>query len=1116
MKKITERSGYAKFSGLQKLFRIMKLTTFLILISVGCVFASKTYSQTKILNLKLDKTSVKEVLSEIEDQSEFYFMYNSKLIDVVREVSVNIKKQKVEQVLNTLFTGTDVEYVIKDRFIVLTTPEVSGSDLTVAQQNSISGTVTDESGEPLPGVTIIIKGTTNGTVTNEDGNYTISNVPEYATLQFSFVGMLAQEIVVGAQTTIDVTMQMDAIGIEEVVAIGYGTMKKSDLTGSIASISADQIIQGPATSASRAIQGKAAGVRVTQKSGRPGDEVIIRVRGGNSLSGGNDPLYVIDGLPVDGLGADFNPEDIASMEILKDASATAIYGSRGSNGVVLITTKRGKEGKATINYHGYVGVQNLRKKIDLLDKTDYVAMQNEIALKEGGTPLTSSEIAALPNNDWQDLAYQNAIMQSHQLTASGGNETAKFFTSLNYMNQEGILKGSDFNRISVRINGDMKMSEKLNIQANVGFNRSIDNTSNFAADGWGAIPFQAIVMPPTTPIKDEFGNYTKFVGTPWGGTNPVGFAELSDRATTKFRVVSNIGLDYTIIDGLILKITGGVDANSTTYDQYNSMELSTNGPAGGQAWKNKSNFYRFVNENILTYTKSLNDDNNLVAMAGFSYQKEALDYMNSGRYSGFVSDVFGNNNMSSAINTVPLSTGYTDSKLLSYIGRLNYTYKERYLFTATGRYDGSSKFGANNKYAFFPSAAIAWRVSEESFMKDVAWVDNLKLRVSMGQVGSQAVAPYQTLDRLSTNTPVFGSGEAVGFVASGFSNEDLRWETTTQTDVGIDLGILDNRFNLTLDYYKKNTTDLLYNATLPPSSGYSSSTRNVGEIENKGFEFELSYQNLKGVVKWNSSLNMSFNRSKVVDLGTDNNGNIIERIDSPIAGGNWFPLFLNESPFQLYGYELDGIYQTDAEAAVLEPGKQAGDYKIKDLNPDGVINGDDQTLLTHLEPKFIFGMNNEIRYGNFELSFLIVGSYGNDIVNEFNKYYTALGGTWNVTQKAWDNRWTGPGSTGTFAAASSNAPSYITFGSPSTLWVEDGSYLRLKDIKLAYKLPQSVTERINVNNITVYVSGSNLLTLTNYPHYDPEASWTSSAVNGWDRGVYASSKSVTAGIQINF
>ncbi|RAJ08002.1 TonB-linked SusC/RagA family outer membrane protein [Arenibacter echinorum] len=1067
--------------------------------------------------------NVKQVFRLINKQTDYKFIYRHDLLKAAPNIQLKkgvIKAgdllDKTLSPLSFTYNFTDGSTIVVKKGSVDSSERSSDKILDKKLQFQVSGTIRDNDGTPLPGANILEKGTTNGTQADFDGNFSISVENENAVLVVSYVGFANKEVPLNGQTNISVGLVESAAGLDEVVVIGYGSMRKSDLTGSIVSISSDQITQGQPTSSARAIQGKAAGVRVTQKSGRPGDEVIIRIRGGNSLSGGNDPLYVVDGLPVEGLGADFNPEDISSMEILKDASATAIYGSRGSNGVVLITTRRGKEGKGTINYHGYYGVQSLRKKIDLLDKTDYVAMQNEIAVKEGGTVLSPSEIAALPNNDWQDLAYRNALWQSHQLTASGGNENAKFYSSVNYMNQEGILKGSDYNRIGLRLNGDLKLSEKLSVQANIGFNRSIDNTSNFAADGWGAIPFQAIVMAPTTPIFDESGNYTKFTGTPWGGTNPVGYSQLSKSATSKYRVVSNIAVDYKIIDGLMLKVTAGVDVNNASYDQYNSMKLSGSGPSGGQAWKNKSNFYRLVNENILNYTKSFNDDNRLSAMAGFSYQEEVTDFMNSGRYSGFVSDVFENNNMQSAINTVPLSTGYLDSKLLSYLGRLNYTFKDRYLFTATGRYDGSSKFGINNKYAFFPSAAFAWRVSEESFMDNVTWVNSLKLRTSIGQVGNQAISPYQTLDRLTTNTAVFGSGESVGFVASGFSNENLKWETTTQTDVGIDLSFLDSRFNFVLDYYHKKTTDLLYNATLPPSSGYSSSTRNVGEIENKGLEFDLSYKNLEGAVKWNSSINMSFNRSKVVDLGKDNNGNVIERIDSPIAGGNWFPLFKDNAPFQLFGYELDGIYQTDAEAAVLEPGKKAGDYRIVDINDDGIINGQDQKLLTHLEPKLVFGMNNEIRYKNFELSFLIVGSYGNDIVNEFNKYYTALGGKWNVTQESWDNRWTGPGSTGTYATASSSATDNITFGSPSSLWVEDGSYLRLKDIKLAYNIPKSISEKINLANITVYVSGSNLLTITKYPHYDPEASWTSSAVNGWDRGVYASSKTITGGIQITF
>jgi TonB-linked SusC/RagA family outer membrane protein len=959
MKKNDPKQRHRRCPALRKMLKIMKLATLLFFVALLQV-AANSYSQTR-LSLKFEKETLESVFSKIEANSEFSIFYKNDLIRDTKEVSGDYKNASVNEILDQVLKAENLTYTVKNKLIMIVPKEGSGEEINLQQQKSVSGKVTDSTGSPLPGVSVVVKGTTTGVITDMDGKYTLPKVPENATLQFSFVGMKSQEIAVGNKTTINVILADETIGIDEVVAIGYGTVRRSDLTGSVSSLNSYQIIQGTATSASRAIQGKSAGVQVTQKSGRPGDDVIIRIRGGNSLSGGNDPLYVIDGFPVDKLGADFNPEDIASMEILKDAAATAIYGSRGANGVVLITTKRGKEGKGKVSYHTYYGVQNLRKKLDLLGKDEYVAMQNEIAQKEGGKILTPSEIASLPDNDWQDLAYRNAIMQSYQISGSGGNESARFYSALNYMDQEGILKGSDYNRIALRVNGDIQLNKKLNLKANVNLSRSIDNNGNFAADGYGAIPFQAIVMPPTVPILDTNGKYTVFQGTPWGGNNPVGYAEMEKNVTTQYRVISNVDLNYQIIDDLSLKITAGIDFNNSTNDSYSKIGISNGGPGTGQASKLMSKSYTFINENILNYSKQINKDNRINLMAGYSYQESKFDRI-SGSASGFVSDIFENNLIQSGTSPSPPNSTYNDSKLISYIGRVNYSVMDRYLLTLTGRYDGSSKFGEDNKFAFFPSIALAWRVTEEAFMKDFDLISNFKLRGSMGQAGNQAISPYQTLDRLSTNVPVFGGIRTVGFVASGFSNQGLKWETTTQVDFGFDLGFLENRINIVADYYKKNTTDLLYNATLPPSSGYSSSVRNVGEIENKGFEFEIAYRNLQGAVKWNPSFNISFNKTVVADLGTDNNGNIIKRIDSPIAGGNWFPLFLGEAPFQLYGYELDGIYQTDAEAAALEPGKKAGDYRTMDLKKDGVINGDDQTLLSHLQPNFIFGFNNIINY----------------------------------------------------------------------------------------------------------------------------------------------------------
>ena len=1007
-------------------------------------------------------------------------------------------------------------------FIVITVLFfVFGSDnmiyATELQQLVVSGTITDQKGDPMGGVTIAVKGTTLGTLSDASGKYSINNVPQNASLIFSFVGMKNQEIQLKGRTKIDVVLEEQAVGLDEVVVIGYGTMRRNDLTGSIASINSVTLSKAAPISLTRVMQGKVAGVRITERTGRPGEGVMIRVRGGNSVSGGNEPLYVIDGFPVENLGADFNSEDIASLDILKDASATAIYGSRGANGVVLITTKKGVSGKTEISYHGSYGVASLRKKIELLGKNDYVAMQNEIATKEGKPILTPDQIAQLPDYDWQDLTYQNAPIQTHQLSLSGGSEVAKFYASVNYLDQAGIIIGTDFTRIGMRVNGDIRLNKKMTFNANFSYTNSKDHNGNFAADGWGAVPFQAIVMPPTTPIYDAAGKYTIFNGSPWGGTNPVGYTRMEKYTTILNRNVNNGEFRYEIIKGLNLRISAGIDFNNITNDRYSNIGISNGGQGIGDARKSMNKSYLFVNENILDYSFNIKENHKFNTMAGMTFQSYVFDQV-GGSATGFVTDVFEDNNLSSGTKPSPPTSTYSDNKLISFLGRINYVIFDKYILTLNGRYDGSSKFGKDNKFAFFPSVALAWRVSEEGFMKQVSWISNLKVRTSIGTAGNQAIAPYQTLDRLTTNVPIFGTGQGVGFVSSGFANEGLMWETTKQIDAGIDLSLFKDRIGLIADYYKKNTTNLLINANLPPSSGYSSSTRNIGEIQNQGFEFSVSYKNLTGPVRSETSLNMTINRSIVKDLGTDIQGNKILRVNAPIGGGNWFPLFLGKTPFELYAYEIDGIYQTDDEAIAKEPGsnKKAGDYKWKDVTKNGIINSDDKTIVSHMEPKFIFGINEIVSYKSFELAFQIVGSYGNQIANEFNKYYTALGGKWNVTKKAWDNRWTGSGSTGTFAASSTNVTSYLSFGDPSSLWMEPGSYLRFKDIRLTYNLPESALEMIKAKGLSVYVSGINLITITNYPHYDPEASWTSSAVNGWDRGVYPSSKTIMCGVQVTF
>lgn len=901
------------------------------------------------------------------------------------------------------------------------------------------------------------------------------------------------------------------------MVIGYGTVKKSDLTGAVGSVQMKDVSQVGITSADRALQGQIAGVQVNARTGQPGESMMIRVRGSNSLAGGNEPLYVIDGMPVEKMNSDINPEDILSMEVLKDASSTAIYGSRGANGVVMITTKRGRTGDTVLEYNGYVGVSSLRKKLDLLGKDDYIAMVNEVSQNDGnGIAITPEQAAMLPNNDWQDLAYQTALTHSHQVSVSGGTDKTKLYSSLNYMNQEGIIKGSDYNRFALRVNGDQKLARNLSLNASIAYSYGTQNTANSNADGWGAIAYTAMVMAPIQEIRDADGKYTNFSGTPWGGTNPVGMAELYKNKTVNSRLLANMSLIYEIIDGLTFRVNAGAEVNAGSSDRYIPIGLSAGGKLDGDASKSKSNYYTIINENILTYDKRFNKNHALNLMGGVTFQTYQYNDL-GGSGTGFLRDVYETNNLGVASTPGTPSSGYSDYRMASFLGRANYNLMERYLLTVTARYDGSSKFSKNHKFAFFPSAALAWRLSEENFMQDIDWLSNLKLRASIGQTGNQSISPYQTFARLGTSGPIFGDGKDIGFGLSSMANDDLKWETTTQTDIGVDFGFFSNRLNIGFDYYWKQTRDLLYNATLPPSSGYSSMLRNLGRIDNKGFEISINTINMKGKVNWTTNLNITSNRSIVKDLGSDVYGNKIQRIDAPIGGGNWFPLFVGKAPFQLYGYEIEGIYQTDEEARLNgEATKKAGDYRYKDTDGKAGITTGDKTIIANTQPKFTFGLTNIINWNNFELSFLLIGSVGGDIVNEFNKSITNIGGTWNIRKDVWENHWTPENPNAKYARASVATKDYLAFGDPSSVWVENGSYLRFKDIKLAYTLPSQWFAGSRKPNISVYLSGQNLITITSYSHYDPEASWTSSAVNGWDRGVYPSAKSFTLGLQVKF
>ena len=606
-----------KYMKLTNLIRINngKSVSRLLFITALSSISLFSYAQHQQVRLTGSNVTLKTAFKQIEQQTKLFVDYNTQEVNDSRVLTKLPKNSNVKEVMEQLLEGSGCSITFSNGHII-----INKQARTVSSTKNISGVVKDETGEPVIGANVVVKGTTNGTVTDMNGRYSLE-VPEGGVLQISYIGYNTQEVKVGSGDVVNVSLREDSEALDEVVVIGYGTVKKSDLTGAVGSVQMKDVSQVGITSADRALQGQIAGVQVNARTGQPGESMMIRVRGSNSLAGGNEPLYVIDGMPVEKMNSDINPEDILSMEVLKDASSTAIYGSRGANGVVMITTKRGRTGDTVLEYNGYVGVSSLRKKLDLLGKDDYIAMVNEVSQNDGnGIAITPEQAAMLPNNDWQDLAYQTALTHSHQVSVSGGTDKTKLYSSLNYMNQEGIIKGSDYNRFALRINGDQKLARNLSLNASIAYSYGTQNTANSNADGWGAIAYTAMVMAPIQEIRDADGKYTNFSGTPWGGTNPVGMAELYKNKTVNSRLLANMSLIYEIIDGLTFRVNAGAEVNAGSSDRYIPIGLSAGGKLDGDASKSKSNYYTIINENILTYDKRFNKNHALNLMGGVTFQ----------------------------------------------------------------------------------------------------------------------------------------------------------------------------------------------------------------------------------------------------------------------------------------------------------------------------------------------------------------------------------------------------------------------------------------------------------------------------------------------------------------
>ncbi|MDW3212023.1 MAG: TonB-dependent receptor [Reichenbachiella sp.] len=979
--------------------------------------------------------------------------------------------------------------------------------LAEAQTNVVTGVVTSaEDGESIPGASILIEGTSRGVVTDIDGNYSIEAASDEV-LVISFLGFVSQRIEIGSRTTIDVSMPLDAVSLEEVVVVGYGTVRKSDLSGSVSSVKSEELMAYPVLSAVQGLQGRAAGVQIqSNNGGQPGADFNIKIRGGTSINASSDPLRVVDGF----VGAEMPPaEDIASVEILKDASATAIYGSRGANGVIMITTKKGQSGKVKIDFNSSYSVQETTNRLDVLGGQDFANYMSEF----GDYTYLGRD------TDWQDEIYRSGFISNNQLSLSGGADNVKFYISGTYFDQQGILIGSEYKRYSLNSNVQINASNWLDVGLSVYGRRSenigVRTQESTGGTGNAGIIGSALRFNPDLGIYDADGNYTTSqVGDEID--NPVAMGSDYDRERITDRFQANTFLDFKLTEWLKFKTTLGVGVTDWREGEYWPTTLikgnNTNGLASIESRKQSS----LLNENYFTINKEIGS-HRITWVNGYSFQKEVRESATMSSQN-FITDSgrFWALAQGGSPNT-PTSE-LRENILKSYYSRANYSFLDRYVLTFTARYDGASNFAENNKWAFFPSGAVAWDVKGESFMSDVDFLNQLKIRASYGLTGNQAIDPYQSLAELS---PTYSINPGQNALRVGrLANPDLTWETTTQFDIGLDVGLINGRVNISADYYSKETADLLFERELPKYGGVATQLQNIGRVSNKGVELMLSTKNLVGDLKWESDFIISSNKNEVLELpdSTELYGNSPGHMLLPddtqlLAEGQPVGVF--------YGYVYDGIYQ-NGDAFVPGSGfeQAAGGEKFADISgPDGVADGeltaDDRRIIGSPHPDFTWSFNNTLSYKNFDLNIFLHGVHGNEMVSFTQMELETLSGKSNASTAALD-RWTASNPNTDVPAASSTRLYRM-----SSRFIYDASFIRLKNIALGYNFPKPILERLNLRSLRVYASAQNLLTITDYPGLDPEVGYGNSGSGsdgnrnvGVDYASYPNVKTFTFGINL--
>ncbi len=1069
----------------------------------------------KPISLDLTDVSLGEALSAIAQQAGLRLTYSAAVVPLDRRVTFSASNLTVGAVLSAVLYDAGVDVLLTSNGQAAL---VKRGALADVQVGAIVGRVTDSiSGQGIAVATVSVEGTGLSARSGDDGTYRIANVPPgpytVKALRIGYTTASQPVIVLADQdAAVDFRLAPRPTRLEEVVAIGYGTTERRELTGAVSSVSGEQVATAPVTSLDQALLGRAPGVQVVTSSGQPGAGVMVRIRGGNSISANNDPLYVIDGVPVTtnlndattgnlytegmrGLNpiAAVDPNDIESIEILKDASSGAIYGARGANGIVLITTKRGRAGQNSVSFGSYYGVQDVRRTLPLMDATQFAQMVNTAYTNAGQPPrYTPTQIAAFgKGTDWQGAIFRTAPMRTYDLSFSGGDASTTYYVSGSLLQNDGVIIGSDMSRGSFRLNLDRTVSRRLRIGNRLGLSRSQGKVLP------APVVLNALTANPTLPVRSTGGEYFNGVDTLTGRPfpNPVATAMEITNEERQNRVIGNLFAEYDIREGLTFRSTVGLDFLNSVQDYYSPSTVLPGLNSSGEGRRGQAQTVSWTFENTINYTRRFGTLHDLTLLGGTTLQRTNTEGI-SGSSQTFLTDALGVDGLNTAQTFVGVWTSAPHSSLLSYFGRARWGIADKYLFTVSGRVDGSTKFGAAHQYGFFPSAAFAWRASEEPFVKRLGVFDDLKVRASYGRTGNQEIGNYNALALLGNTVNVFGGTRAIGFAAISLANPDLKWETTDGVDLGIDATVLRGRLAIGADYYYKKTHDMLYYVPVPTSSGFSYSLQNIGSLQNRGFEVSLSTTNLAGALGWQTTLNLALNRNKVLDLGPDT----VLIAPAGVGGGahqNPTYLKVGEPINSFYGWVYDSLAN--------------GQPVYKDLNGDGVITSEDRTVIGNAQPKYTGGLTNRFTYRNFELSLFLQWSVGNKIYNINRSLLTAAGGTANQLEDV------ATGGPGIPAPKIGN-----TFESTeSDLFVEDGSYLRGKNIRLSYTFPVNWLRAMHLQSMSrlqLYVSAQNFFTVTNYTGYDPEISEyaTTNLAQGFDFGTYPQVRQITFGFTAGF